>query len=168
MIALSPDWEVQWAKRQKVSQENLIRNEKSEFFRCELHVSVQENTRDSFGSLSNLIERYDLRNLLRNVTTPSAVETDDELVRSTDDETDALVEKAAAEKVSVGEGLSPSTDVDVPELWKKLIDVESQLSIEGDTTADSWFDERLKMTAVPFSLDLGQIEFDREDTVLVL
>lgn len=167
MIALSPDWEVQWAKRQKVSQENLIRNEKSEFFRCELHVSVQENTRDSFGSLSNLIERYDLRNLLRNVTTPSAVETDDELVRSTDDETDALVEKAAAEKVSVGEGLSPSTDVDVPELWKKLIDVESQLSIEGDTTADSWFDERLKMTAVPFSLDLGQIEFDREDTVLV-
>lgn len=167
MIALSPDWNVLWVKRQRVSQENITRNERHEFFSCEMRISVQDNARDSFGSLNSLIEDNDLRTILGDTREQDATQAKSEAVVSTDDEKDILFERVEEERSLFGQTSQLSLDLDVPQLWRKLIDVESQLSIEGEATADSWFDERLRLTAVPFSLDGGQIDFDREDTVLV-
>ena len=170
MVALSPDWEIRSVKRQKVSQENVIRNTNNEFFNLEMSLEVQDSSFDSFNSLISLFKEIGLRNMLGEhsdeessqdeVGMPGSVG----MPRSTDADQDYLAEKIEAETAD-GEKPARSKILNVPELWRMLIEVECQLTIEARSSNDSWFDDQLRLTAVPIELETGQIDFDREDTV---
>ncbi len=57
--------------------------------------------------------------------------------------------------------------VDVKHLWRRLIDAESDLTTEGVATGESSFRRESQRHVVPFELETGSFDFDREDRVLV-
>lgn len=166
MVALSPDWEIRSVRRQKVLQENLIRNANNELFNLEMSLSVQDSAFNSFNSLSSLFEEIGLKSILGEHSDEESSQDEVDVLGSTDADQDILAEKVEAETAD-GEMPARAKILNVPELWRKLIDVESQLTIEARSTNDSWFDDRLRLTAVPIELETGQIDFDREDTVFL-
>lgn len=57
--------------------------------------------------------------------------------------------------------------VNVPLLWRQSIDTESELSLEGIATGDSAYRAQIRRHLVPFQMEVGEFEFDKEDTVMV-
>ena len=57
--------------------------------------------------------------------------------------------------------------IDVPKLWRALIDVENELTIEGVAQSESSFDRATNRHKVEFELESGEFEFKRDDTVAV-
>jgi hypothetical protein len=58
--------------------------------------------------------------------------------------------------------------IDVPLLWRTLIDIENELTTEGVAEDDSVFDTAARRHRVPVDLQSGSFDFDRNDTVGVL
>jgi len=65
-----------------------------------------------------------------------------------------------------GETLT-KTQVDVPFLWQRLMTVESDLKIEGVALGDSSYRRGISRHVIPFQMEQGLLEFDRDDSVLV-
>jgi hypothetical protein len=70
---------------------------------------------------------------------------------------DEIVEEAAQEAQPV--------DIDVRALWAKLIEVESEQTIEGAALGDGAYKRDLRRLVVPFELESGVFEFSKGDTV---
>lgn len=73
------------------------------------------------------------------------------------------------EEIEEGGTLSaePPRPIDVPLLWRQSIDIESELSIDAVATGDSAFRPQIRRHVVPFQMEAGEFEFDKEDTVSV-
>ena len=61
----------------------------------------------------------------------------------------------------------PARPVDVALLWKQSINIESELSIEAVATGDSAYQALIRRHVVPFQMEVGEFEFDKDDTVMV-
>jgi serine/threonine protein kinase len=81
-----------------------------------------------------------------------------------DDVADSLEEDPLAEPAGEPQ---PSAEVDVPALWKTLVDVEGEQFTEGFADADSYYSRERRRQFVPFVLRKGTIDFTRDDKVLV-
>lgn len=168
MVALSHDWSVEWVRRQQVKRSSLIYNLKNEFMSCDLNIQVERNDINSFSSLSDLISDLNVKDhlLSRDGSAKAVAEETDS--GTADVSQDVLAEEVTKEsEAQEASGNLAEAAVDVPRLWRRLIEVEDQLSIEGRSTGPSFFEERLNLHSVPFELEFGQFEFDRDDKVLV-
>lgn len=87
---------------------------------------------------------------------------DESIAPAVDDERaeDELAETAQA----VPEPVSP---IDVPNLWRTLIDVEQELYTEGIAASDSVYRRDRKRHMVSFDLERGAFDFNRSDRVLI-
>lgn len=81
---------------------------------------------------------------------------------------DLLVEEAGEALADTEEGEAPiASGINVPRLWRHLIDIESDLTIGGIALGDSSFRPDKKRHVLPFKLDSGAFDFGRDDRVLV-
>lgn len=81
-----------------------------------------------------------------------------------DSDQESLVEEVAAAPPSSDADLQ----IDVPLLWRTIVKTEKDLTTEGLAGADSGYDRDARRYRVPFDLQSGSFEFDRNDTVGVL
>lgn len=72
---------------------------------------------------------------------------------------------AEAEEQDDSEMSAP--EVDIPDLWRRLISIESDLRVEGIALGDSAYRRGLGRHVIPFQLERGVLDFDRDDVVLV-
>ncbi|MER8499468.1 AAA domain-containing protein [Mesorhizobium sp. M1142] len=77
---------------------------------------------------------------------------------------DDEAEDALAEEIAVMAAAQPA-DIDVPKLWRTLIDVENELTTEGVAQLDSAFDRNIARHKVVLELESGDFDFSRNDTV---
>jgi hypothetical protein len=75
-----------------------------------------------------------------------------------------VAEDALAEEIATRPATAP-TAIDVPALWRALIDVENELTIEGIAQIESVFDRVSGRHKVPIELESGAFEFARHDAV---
>ena len=61
--------------------------------------------------------------------------------------------------------VSVAAEIDVPGLWRTLIDVENELTTEGVAQLDSIVDSRSGAHKVPIELESGEFDYARNDTV---
>jgi serine/threonine protein kinase len=62
---------------------------------------------------------------------------------------------------------APDSNIDVPQLWERLLDLEADLTIQGTAMGSSVFKEATQCHHVPFELESGSFDFARDDTVTV-
>lgn len=168
MLAISPSWEIQWIKRQEITQSSIIRSAKHEFFSKEISIVIEGNSFDSWGSLNAMIGELEIQGYVLNGSPSQSEEDHDDHNPGSDAGLDQLAEKIDKERLSRRHMPEDSENaVDIPSLWRKLIEVEDQLTIEGYTTGPSQFDTRLKLHSIPIELEGGQLDFNREDRVVV-
>lgn len=80
---------------------------------------------------------------------------------------DMLAEDAEALADEEEGEASVASDIDVPHLWRRLIDIEGDFTIEGSALGDSSFRSDRKRHVLPFKLESGAFDFDRDDRVMV-
>lgn len=93
---------------------------------------------------------------------PVSSQDPDEADAARDDDAalDALVESATAE--------AAAEDLDVPALWRCLMDVERELTIEGLAAGESAYRSGSRRHVLPFTLEKGGLDgFERDDKILV-
>jgi serine/threonine protein kinase len=94
--------------------------------------------------------------------TSTGEEKDEDALDVPDDDhaEDEIIEAASTDSES-------TTPVDVPTLWRRLIDAEQELFTEGSAASDSVYRSVRKRHLVPFDLERGAFDFARHDTVVV-
>jgi hypothetical protein len=76
-----------------------------------------------------------------------------------------VAEDGLIEEISSAPSPGATADIDVPALWRSLIDVEAELTTEGVALSEGFFDRNVRRHVVPFELSSGTFDFDRADTV---
>lgn len=82
-------------------------------------------------------------------------------VASIEAKEDELVEREQATQVAV------ASIVDVPLLWERSIKIEGELKTEVLALGDSTYRAQARLHVVPIQLAMGDMDFDRKDTVTV-
>ena len=176
MVAVSPGWEVKWVKRQRLAQIDIIKRAKHEFFSLEMLVEIVGNGSSNFEALDAFIKDFEFVEKINSGSTSDRVAASDEAndlhdldnASDTDTNADILAEKISRE---IRDNVEPNQEsdehIDVSKLWRELVDYEEQLSIEGRAPGGCSYDRRLQLTKIPFELEIGQFDFNREDKVIV-
>lgn len=155
-------------RRSELEQGWIARSAKFEFQMLEDGLVITDDRVNDFSAIEALLARSEISERLQSELAGqgpaiSHVETAAESVGLPlleDEAEDQLAEETAAyperEEIPI---------VDVPALWRALMDAEQELTTEGEATLDSVFDRATNRHAVAVQLDAGDFEFSREDTV---
>ena len=81
---------------------------------------------------------------------------------------DEAAQEQLVEEIAAQDEQQISLDIDVPRLWRVLVDTEKELTTEGVALADSAYDPAIGRHRVLFDLESGAFDFSRNDTVGVL
>ncbi|MGQ7794669.1 AAA domain-containing protein [Faunimonas sp. B44] len=152
------------AWRRGLEQRQIKRNAAQEFHMVEATLTVDSAVVNEFSALAPLLVLPEVRGRIdaeRAGLAPAPVEADDPTAALIAEEVaeDTLAEEIAARPAPT------SATIDVPALWRALIDVENELTIEGIAQLDSLFDRGSGRHKVPIELESGAFEFARHDTV---
>ncbi|MDW9819722.1 AAA family ATPase [Sinorhizobium meliloti] len=155
-------------RRSEIEQSFIARISKFEFYILEDGLAVTEDRTNDFSAIEALLAESDICERLQGELSgrgpaSSEVETaveNGELPPQDDEAEDNLAEETAGE---LDDEAIPN--VDVPALWRALMDAEQELTTEGEATLDSVYDRATNRHAVAVQLDTGDFEFSREDTV---
>lgn len=134
-----------------------------------LEIQVVGGVSNSFGDFQALFHEEPFAALL------SGSEVDDAAVTERLDEEDQeqpeeLLTEAETDEDAITELVNSQIErafTSVPELWRKLVDVEKDLSIEAVALGISSFRKETKLHVVPIVLECGTFDFDRSDRVYV-
>lgn len=164
------------ARRRRIEQKRVRIVSRYEFARLVADVEVVDGPGNDLAAIATLLEDPSIREGWDAASNSSAprrgaesdegddiTEVGDESLEQTtplEISADAVAEALAEEPVT-------TSVVDVPRLWRKLIDAESDLTIEGVALADSSYRPDKKKHIVPFKLECGAFDFNRDDKVLV-
>ena len=151
------------ANRHEVEQKKIWLISKFEFMSLLVDVSVQRADITELSGLSVLLEDPNFSAGWKDA--PSAREGED--AAYDDDQATDTFGDLAEDKLSEEIAIEPAgtTKVDVPQLWRRLIDAEGELSTEGNALGGSSYNRDSKRHFVPFDLAKGTFDFDRADTV---
>jgi hypothetical protein len=152
-------------RRQSVSQGRIARASKYEFKSIAADLSIESSEFNDFGELATLLEDGDVQDALRRAKQPKRIDETDEEEPGDRGELGDVAEDALVEEISAAQPEVRAVDVDVPALWRSLIDVEAELTTEGIALSEGFFDRNLRRYMVPFELSSGTFDFDRADTV---
>lgn len=84
------------------------------------------------------------------------------------DELEALDDDQGSDDVAEAVLIEPAAEnVNIPRLWRSLIDTERELLTEGVAAGDSVYRAAQRRHILPFELERGSFEFSRLDRVLV-
>jgi AAA domain len=93
------------------------------------------------------------------------VEPPDEEARAPDIADEGAEEALTEEIAAASARADVDLKIDVPYLWRTLIDTEKELTTEGVADSGSSYDRTTRRHRVPFDLQSGSFDFDRNDTV---
>lgn len=153
--------EVFEVRRRSVQQSKVALAEKRATSEIRGEIRVEAGARD-YSALASLLQSLQLDEQIAAFETPSA----DAEVR--DQAPDGLADSVAEDAIVDGE-LEPAVHarVDVPALWRTLLQVEEEQFTEGIADQDSYFSRERRRHFVPFQGTKGTIDFTREDRVVV-
>ena len=153
------------AWRRTLSQREIARFSRHEFpLAVELVVAGAD--RNDFSGIEPLLEEPEVKRRLDEVLADDAPQgTGEEETAETPAEEQA--EDRLSEEIAAAPAASADGDIDVPRLWRALIDVENELSTEGVAQLDSVFDRQAAAHRVPVELESGEFDYQRDDTVAV-
>lgn len=122
---------------------------------------VVEGATFGLGAVSEILSRPDVANALKDdVADPISEDGADIEVSETEAKKDELSDKI--EKESTGD-----VSVDVPLLWRRSIEIESELRVEAVAQGESAFLSQAGAHVVPVQVTSGDLDFDRDDVVTV-
>lgn len=149
------------ARCRLIDQGHISRVAKHEIHYIEADINVEAGPINAFAELEFLLEEPTISSALAEPDVAPALEEPDLLEAELDDDAalDAIVEVAATSP--------PSTNVDIPVLWRSLIDVEQELFTEGTADGDSAYRRDRRRHVLPFELERGAFDFARYDKVIV-
>jgi hypothetical protein len=152
------------AWRRKLEQRQIKRNATHEFHMVEATLMVVNAVVNDFSALAPLLALPEVTERIEAVragSAPAPLEDDDPVAATIAEE---VAEDTLAEEIVARPAAAP-TAINVPALWRALIDVENELTIEGTAQLDSLFDRGSGRHKVPVELESGAFEFARHDTV---
>lgn len=155
-----------WARRVSIDQKRIGRLSRHEFmaFRGELSVA-----RSDISDLSPLLALMEAPEFVAGWTREEAEPAVEAQVEDSADAggppayDDLAFDRMSDEQPAAGV-LPP---VDVPRLWRALIETERELTTDGVAQADSGFNRDTRRHIVPFELTSGTFDFNRTDRVAV-
>ncbi|MDG4901402.1 MULTISPECIES: AAA domain-containing protein [unclassified Mesorhizobium] len=151
------------ARRSPLEQRWIARNARDEFHRVDVPITVVASDISNLGEFQQLLDDPVVKSRIEAQLRgePSAEPQDQESVSSPteDDAEDLLVEE-------IGYGEGAASNVDVPLLWRALIDIENELKTEAVARGESFYDRQNKLHRVPIVLDSSStFDYARHDTV---
>ncbi len=152
------------ATRHKLEQWLLILAAKQEFHRIGGSLTVTRSDQTNLSALEPILNdalvKARIKREISGATLPAISESQEsvDLVPQEDEAEDALAEEIAENDV-------PTSDVDVPEMWRVLMEVENELTTEGVAQLDSVYDHNINRHKVIMELESGEFDFSRNDTV---
>ncbi|MDX1146843.1 AAA family ATPase [Sinorhizobium medicae] len=157
------DGKVRYAIRRAITQTRIAIVERHESFSFEGIVAVTDSVSNEFSSVDQLLSSPGYLSAISDTPLEEG-DVEEEYVSPLREE--ELEEGFAEERYSSSSLESPS-DVDVPTLWRELIDSEKELTTESIAITDSGYDHSIRRHKVPMDLESGVFDFDRNDTVEV-
>lgn len=173
-VVLNNDGSFGHAQRLPIDQKQLSKELKFEFASVPVLITIEEGLCFDISAISDLLSdkevnpRWDKARLAFVGGTDSGKEAETILGDDDDDEQDEAPDAdldQLAEKVAL-QSLYPS-EVNVPKLWERLLDLEAELTIEGCAIGQSSYHEAAGRHVIPFELEAGAFDFARDDTVNV-
>jgi serine/threonine protein kinase len=167
-VRLDKQGKALFARRRPLEQRYMKWNAAQEFHQIDTVLTVGRSDLNDLSSLHPLLnhpavkQRIDEAIAGEAIPAPADPEEALDLRLSEEQAEEALAEEVAALPTSI------DLSIDVPKLWRALIDVENELTIEGTAQLDSYFDRATGRHKVPVELETGVFEFARNDTVGVL
>ena len=152
-------------RRRTVSQGRIARISKYEFKSIAADIAVESSDFNDFSELAALLEDTDVQEALGRAKEPRRAEVADEEEPGDREELGDIAEDMLVEEIAAVPTAVRTVDIDVPGLWRSLIDVEADLTTEGVALSEGFFDRNLRRHVVPFELSSGTFDFDRADTV---
>lgn len=152
------------AVRRKLEQWLLVIAAKHEFHRIGGALSVERSDVTDLSGLDPVLNdplvKSQISKELAGAGSSATPETSKsaDIVLQEDEAEDALAKEIA-------ESAYQGSDVDVPKLWRTLMEVENELTTEGVAQLDSVFDRSLDRHKVIIELESGELDFSRSDTV---
>jgi tRNA A-37 threonylcarbamoyl transferase component Bud32 len=153
-----------FARRRKLEQRQIKRSAAQEFHMVVATLSVESALVNDLSALAPLLALPEVQERIaaeRTGSAPAPVDAEDPASAPVAEE---AAEDALAEEIAVRPVVAPAS-IDVPALWRALIDVENELAIEGIAQIESVFDRGSGRHKVPIELESGAFEFARHDTV---
>lgn len=158
VFQVSPDRSLRNARRSGIEQKRIYQHFE---IAIPLTLQIQSGAFEEFSELEDLLQEPELATLFE---VPSkedgAAAATDEYAPEDDEAEDELAHELEGEMLR-------EAQVDVPFLWQRLMTVESDLKIEGVALGDSSYRRGISRHVIPFQMEQGLLEFDRDDSVLV-
>lgn len=164
-LRLDNDGQALFARRRSLEQRLIKRFSAHEFHRIDSALAVTRGYTNDLSELVPLLNdpvvKQRIDDEIAGASSPASVDPEDPRAAKLSEEEaeEILVEEIAA---------APPADlpyIDVQRLWRTLIDVENELTIEGVAQLDSSFDRVVNRYKVALELESGVFEFARNDTV---
>lgn len=152
-------------RRRTVSQGWIARVSKYEFKSIAADIAVESSDFNEFSKLTVLLDDTNVQEALGRAKEPKHADVADEEEPGDREELGDVAEDALVEEVAAASTAVRTIDIDVPGLWRSLIDAEAELTTEGAALSEGFFDRNLRRHVVPFELSSGTFDFDRADTV---
>lgn len=153
------------ASRRKLEQWLLSRVAKQEFHMISASLSIARSDVTDLSALETLfadpLVKARIEKEILSPVSPVISEAREsvDLIPQEDEAEDELAEEIAAAPPTT------SSEIDVPALWRALIDVENELTTEGVAQLDSAYDRNIARHKVVLELESGDFGFSRNDTV---
>lgn len=165
------------ARRQRIDQKQLSRESKFEFATFSAKMSIEGGVFYDIGAISELLAQPEIAQCWTQARAeagaPANAEKEDgdkDLEQEGDEAEEAEIapetaEDQLAEVVALQE--VATCDINVPQLWERLLELEADLTIEGSAIGESRYQVNPQRYIVPFELESGSFDFARDDTVTV-
>ncbi|MBI3093454.1 MAG: NERD domain-containing protein [Rhodocyclales bacterium] len=148
-------------KRVKPTQNSIQRSRRHEVVSFPGSLILERGTND-LTAVASILERDDIVSALaRRLAAKPEV--------GDDSETDPVGTEAQQDNIAerVADASAEASTVDVRRLWRRMVDVEAELTTEAACIGDSSFRKDTKRHVVPIQMIAGELDFDRDDTVVV-
>lgn len=152
-------------RRRSIEQGRIARVSKYEFKSITADLSVESSEFNDFSDLAALMADVEVQEALGRAKESKRADVSDEQEPGDREELGDVAEDALVEEIAAVPTADRTVDMDVPGLWRSLIDVEAELTTEGVALSEGFFERTLRRHVVPFELSSGTFDFDRADTV---
>jgi len=135
-------------------------------------INILGGVQDGYADLTTLLEETEFATLIESkfASAEQSIEILEDLIENVDPDEFSVETQAETNEDAIIELIERTKDhtkASVPELWRMMVDVESNLTNEATTIGSSTFRKELKLHAVPISLECGTFEFSSNDKVTV-
>jgi serine/threonine protein kinase len=157
----SEGWPVR-GRREKLSQSAIQRARHSEFASFVGQVIVKRGMNE-LAAIAEILRRPEIVAAWARHTETARPDAND------DTELDKVLTEAQEDEIAerLLDAPAETSFFNIHQLWRRMLDLEAELTIEAACLGDSTFRRNTKRHLVPVQMTAGEFDFDRNDTVTV-